>query len=261
MTDLVTTDHSGSTAILTLNRPEKRNALSLIMREHLVAALEASIDDSSCRAIVLTGTGTSFCAGADLSETGGDDAVRNSDERHYRLAILQSISRHIVQSPKPVIAAVNGSASGAGLSFVSACDAVVAYGGAEFCAVFSRVGLLPDAGILWTLPQRVGSSMARRLLMTGERVGATEARAMGLVDEVVADGELLPAAFAMAERYRHSAPLAIGAIRRALARESTSIEDMFQYEAAVQFGLSDSRDSVEARAAFFEKREPNFREC
>jgi enoyl-CoA hydratase/carnithine racemase len=256
--ELVKLACSGGTATVTLNRPEKRNALSLAMRDQLVSALDQCVGNTECHAIVLTGAGNAFCSGADLRETTGDQKPSLEDRKH-RLVLLQKVVSRIIMSPKPVIAAVNGAAFGAGLSLVTACDSVIAGEKAEFCAIFSRVGLLPDAGILWTLPRRVGSARASRMLLRGERFSSAAALAIGLVDEIASEGSLLNAAYALAESYRYSAPISIKAIKRTLANEPTSLEAVFAYEAEVQHTLSDSRDSDEAKAAFFEKRMPNFR--
>jgi 2-(1,2-epoxy-1,2-dihydrophenyl)acetyl-CoA isomerase len=258
VTELVKLTCSRGTATVTLNRPEKRNALSLAMRDQLVAALDECVGDGACHAIVLTGEGHAFCSGADLRETTGGQKPSLEDRKH-RLLLLQKVVRRIIMSPKPVIAAVNGAAFGAGLSLVTACDSVVASEKAEFCAIFSRVGLLPDAGILWTLPRRVGSARASRMLLTGERLTSAAALAIGLVDEIATEDRLLDAAYVLAGAYRYSAPLAISSIKRTLANEPTSLDAVFAYEAEVQHTLSDSQDSDEAKAAFFEKRTPNFR--
>jgi len=258
MDDLVIVTRRGTTATLTLNRPEKRNALSLALRIQLLAALNASIEDSICRAVIITGAGQAFCAGADLAEMNGS-MTPSMEDRRKRLHLLQRISHTIIHSPKPVIAAVNGAAFGAGLSFVAACDGIVATEKAEFCAVFSRIGLLPDAGIMWTLPRRVGATNARRMLTTGERVGSSAALSMGLADEIVSEEALLETAHVMADGYRHSAPLAMTLIKQTLAREPVTLEAIFAYEAEVQMVLGDSEDSMEAKAAFFERRLPNFR--
>jgi enoyl-CoA hydratase/carnithine racemase len=256
--ELVKVTRSGGSTTLTLNRPDKRNALSLAMRDQLIAALDHCVADKACHAIVLTGAGPAFCSGADLKEISGDQKPSLAARQH-RLALLQKVASRIILSPKPVIAAVNGAAFGAGLSLVTACDSVIAAEKAEFCAIFSRVGLLPDAGILWTLPRRVGSARASRMLLRGERLTSAAALAIGLVDEIATEDRLMDAAYALAESYRYSAPLSMSSIKRTLATEPTSLEAVFAYEAEIQHTLSDSQDSDEAKAAFFEKRTPNFR--
>jgi 2-(1,2-epoxy-1,2-dihydrophenyl)acetyl-CoA isomerase len=253
MNNFVLVSWVGATAVVQLNRPEKRNALSLAMRKQLSEVLDACISDTQCRAIILTGTGKAFCSGGDIGEM-RDGPNRSDTERRHRLSLLQGISRNILFAPKPVIAAVNGAAFGAGLSFVSACDGVVAVEGAEFSAAFSRVGLFPDAGIMWTLPQRISHAAARRLLMTGERIGAVEAQRLGLVDHLVAPDELLTAAHKLAGSYQHASTGALSSIKRAMAVLPATLDDLFNHEAEMQLALGDSQESKEAKAAFFEKR-------
>src|SRR5258708_3961546 len=159
MDDLVIVTRRGTTATLTLNRPEKRNALSLALRIQLLAALNASIEDSICRAVIITGAGQAFCAGADLAEMNGS-MTPSMEERRKRLELLQRISHTIIHSPKPVIAAVNVAAFGAGLSFVAAGERIVGTEKAEFCAGLSPIGLLADRGVMLALPRRVGPTNA-----------------------------------------------------------------------------------------------------
>jgi len=253
MSDFVLVSWVGATAVVQLNRPDKRNALSLAMRKQLNEVLDACIGDAQCRAIILTGTGKAFCSGGDIGEM-RDGPHRSSTERRHRLSLLQSISRKILFAPKPVVAAVNGAAFGAGLSFVAACDGVVAVEGAEFSAAFSRVGLFPDAGILWTLPQRISHAAARRLLMTGERIGAVEAQHLGLVDQLATPSELLTAAHKLAGCYQHASTAALSSIKRAMAEVPGTLDELFAHEAEMQLALGDSQESKEAKDAFFEKR-------
>lgn len=253
----VRTERRDKTTLITLDRPDKRNALSLTLREELVEALNLAIADPDCAVIVLTGAGSGFCSGADLSETNGK--ALPMEARAHRLNALQSITRTIVEAPKVVIAAVHGSAYGAGLSIAAACDHVVAARTAKFCAIFSRIGLLPDAGVLWTLPRRTGYGASRRMLLSGEALDSNEALACGLADRVVDDDDMLTSALAYAEACALAAPLSVIAIKRALATDLPSLDAVFRYESEIQFQLSDSQDSAEAKAAFFARRPPQFR--
>lgn len=250
-------DQSDATVTLTLDRPKKRNALSMAMREELVAALRQAADDPSCAAIILTGDGDGFCSGADISETSGPEPL-DMDVRRRRLALLQDVSRAIIEAPKPVIAAVHGAAYGAGFSIAVACDFVLAADSAKFCAIFCRLGLLPDAGILWTLPRRAGYGASRRLLMTGEPISSQEALDCGVADRVVAEAELLDHARDVARAAAKSAPLSVRYTKQALALDLPSLDAVFAYENDVQFALGDSEDTAEAKAAFFAKRPPRF---
>ena len=136
--------------------------------------------DDGCRAIVIAGAGACFSAGADLKEP-----IRDAADRRHRLNLLHQVVRLIVTGPKPVIAAVDGAAYGAGFSFAAACDLVVATRQAQFGAAFGRIGLMPDAGLLWSLPQRVGFGLARELVFTGRPVDGEEAKAVGIADVLV----------------------------------------------------------------------------
>ncbi|CAN5625686.1 hypothetical protein BH23PSE1_BH23PSE1_02040 [soil metagenome] len=159
----------GALAVVTLSEPAKRNALTIPLRQALLAALDELGADPECRAIVLTGAGGAFCSGGDLSAMRPDDPLGS----RRRLAMVHDIVRRIAAGPKPVIAAVEGPAFGACLALAACADIVVADPAARFCASFARLGLMPDAGLLWSLPPRVGLGLARRLIfeaivVTGE---------------------------------------------------------------------------------------------
>lgn len=245
-----------ATTTIVLNRPERKNALSLDLRRQLLTAIKAAMVDNACRLIVLTGAGGSFSAGADIRETKGG---MSDDDRRERLGLLHEIVRAIVLGHKPVIAAVDGASYGAGFSLAAACDLIVATERAEFCAAFARIGLMPDAGLLWTLPRRVGDGAARHLVMTARPVRGPEAKAMGLVDELVnSPAELRNATLTLARACQASAPMAIEAIKSALAPQTGTLDEVLRLEADAQPRLSASADSAEGKAAFFQKRQPSF---
>ncbi|WP_423456547.1 enoyl-CoA hydratase/isomerase family protein [Ottowia sp. VDI28] len=166
--------------------------------------------------------------------------------------------RLLIGGPKPVVAAVEGSAFGAGMSFALACDWVIASEEARFAAAFGKIGLIADSGLLWGLPQRVGLPRTRDLLLTARTVEAPEALAMGLVDAVVPAGQAVAAAVRKAGSYRSVAPRALAATKATLMRRPSSLEDLLLVEADVQLPLALSRDHEEARRAFIEKRRPAF---
>lgn len=258
MTELVTEVLEGRIAILRLDAPARFNAISLDMREALIAALERRFLDHECSGIVITGAGGNFSAGGDIKAERPAPELAARTLRH-KLARLQEMVRLVRASPKPVVAAVEGKAFGAGMSLAVACDAVIAADNAQFGAVFGKVGLLPDAGILYTLPRRVGAARAQRLMLSARTVEAQEAREIGLVDEVVPVARVLARACDEAERLGCIAPLAFAAIKSLGNGGCETLEDAFSEEMRLQAMLSMTRDNAEARSAFAERRKPHFR--
>lgn len=241
----------GAVVVLTLEAPARLNALSPGMRLVLAERLREANADAGVRSIVLTGAGKAFSAGGD---------VRQMSERpdpgvaRQRLDVLHDVIRQILAGPKPVVAAVEGVAYGAGLSIAAACDHVVAGQGSRFSAAFGRLGLVADCGLFWTLPQRTGLGTTRDLLMTGRPFDAQEARQMGVVDALVPAGAALERAMAKAREYESIAPLAIAATKSALARRPASLEDALQLEADLQAFLRSTQDHAQACDAFLAKR-------
>ena len=245
-------------AILTLNAPQRRNAISTAMRLALREQLQTLSETDAVHAIVLTGAGGHFCAGGDITEMAPPGQPADPVLGRRRLGILHDVVRLLTGGPKPVVAAVDGFAFGAGLSFAMACDWVVAAEDARFAAAFGKIGLVADCGLLWTLPQRIGLPQAKDLLLTARTVEAREAQTMGLVDAVVPKGQALAAALQKATQYRVVAPRAMAATKAVMARRPTSLDDLLQVEADVGITLALSRDHEEARRAFLEKRAPVF---
>ncbi|MEN2793137.1 enoyl-CoA hydratase-related protein [Sphingomonas oligophenolica] len=243
--------------MLTLNDAERLNPLSDDMRQAFLAALEAAMTDEAVRSIVLTGAGGNFTAGADIRQlmlAGGPDPARS----RRRLTPLHRAVEIIAGGPKPVIAAVEGAAFGAGLSFASACDFVIAGEGARFGAAFGKIGLTADCGLVWSLPQRVGRTLARDIMFTGRPVKAEEAHRIGIVDMLVPAGGALSAALTKAADYRGIAPLAIAAMKSAFVRGPGSLNDALAFEIQQQPMLSMTSDHAEGVAAFREKRQAIF---
>jgi 2-(1,2-epoxy-1,2-dihydrophenyl)acetyl-CoA isomerase len=258
MIQLVTERIEGRVAILTLDAPERLNAISLDMREAVIAALQRRFLDDECGALVLTGAGGNFSAGGDIKgERPAPEAMARA--LRHKLGRLQEMVRLIASSPKPVVAAVDGKAFGAGMSLAVVCDVLVATETAQFCAAFGKVGLLPDAGILYTLPRRVGAARAQQLLLSGRTVEAREACEMGLADHVVPAADLLARACAEAQRLAAIAPLSFAAIKSLGNGGCATLEEAFAAEMRLQPGLAMSDDYSEARAAFADKRKPVFR--
>jgi 2-(1,2-epoxy-1,2-dihydrophenyl)acetyl-CoA isomerase len=258
MSDLVLTELRDHIGILTHNDPEKRNALSVEMRLSVAKALREFMRDDGCRAIVLCGAGDTFCAGGDMKS-----AISNAEEpasvRTPRLlSMMHDIIRLIAEGSKPVIAAVDGHATGAGLSLAAACDYIVAGPTAKFCASFGRVGLVPDAGLLWSLPRRIGTTHARNLMLTAAAIDLETALRIGLADMAAMEGETLSTAIEIARNYMRVAPLAAAHIKELMSGAPLSLEEAFAAELRIQPQLTGSADYMEARAAFGEKRTPRF---
>ena len=246
-------DRDGAVLTLTLNAPQRRNALSLAMRSALADSLEDAEGDQAIRAVILTGAGEHFCSGGDLT----DMAVETLAEGRERMRRSHRAIRLMVRARFPIIAAVEGWCAGAGLSLASASDHVVAGRGARFVASFGRVGLIPDFGLLHTLPARIGLGRAREILLFGETIDAARAEAIGLVDRVVEAGQALAAARQRAALLVEKAPLSLALTKAALA---SGIEDALAREQDVQAALYLTPDHAEGREAFLAKRPPRFGE-
>ena len=248
---LVARSDSGITR-LTLNDPDRRNALSYELRSALLAALRAEAAAPETRVLVITGAGAGFCAGGDISAMGQDPA--RSVER---LAILHDVARVLASFPKPVVAAVNGAAFGAGFSLALLADHAVAAPTVKFGASFGRMGLVPDTGFLWSIQRRTSRTRALRMAMTTEVLAAPAALAEGLVDELADD--VLAAAETRARALLTIAPLAFAATKKALAETDGLLEAYLARELQDQGRMFRSADHLEAVAAFREKRDPTFR--
>lgn len=247
-------------ALVTLNRPAALNALTQAMGEEFVSAV-GSAHERGARAIVLTGAGRAFCAGGDLREMQQFAEKEGRIEAFFDepLRLLHSCVLLIRRTPLPVIAAVNGAASGAGCNLALACDLVIASESAKFNQAFIKVGLTPDCGGTFILPRLVGWRRATAMMMTGEVVAARGALSMGMINEVVADEELMETAMRMAKRLATAPTAAIASIKELLDQSAvndygTQLE--LERQAQLQSGLT--KDFREGVAAFIEKRPPRF---
>lgn len=258
MTDSVCWSLDAAVATITLNRPQARNALTTEMKDALLAAADRAASDAEVRAVIITGAGGSFCAGQDLREhgdilgSGGEptDTVR----RHYNPLITA-----VMTMPKPVIAAVNGSAAGAGASLALACDFRIAARSASFLMAFARVGLAADSGASWTLQRLAGAARATELLMLAEPVTADQALAAGLLTSVVDDGELAAVAAALAARLASGPTAAYAGIKAQLRYAAAhGLAESLEYEAQVQNSLGRTGDHRAATLAFLRKEQPVF---
>ena len=242
---------NASVAILTLNEPTKRNALSPALRVALAEAIDRIERDPEIRAVVLTGGPKVFSAGGDLTAMRNDGLAAGRE----RFRLLHGIVRSIVKSSKPFIAAVEGPAAGAGFSLALCCDTIIAGAGSRFIASFPKVGLVADAGLLLTLPARVGIGRARQILLYAEPISAEAAERIGLVDEVVPDGTALERAVARARAFEALAPLSTAVAKEALAGR---LDEVLDWERSAQAALFQTSDHAEGKAAFLDKRPPIF---
>jgi 2-(1,2-epoxy-1,2-dihydrophenyl)acetyl-CoA isomerase len=246
-------------AVVTLNRPDRRNALTVELKNALLAALEAVAADPAVRAVVLAGSGRSFCVGQDLVEHAGalrsDPATALSTvERHYN-----PIVRLLATMPKPVVAAVNGAAVGAGLGFALACDLRVAADTATFATAFAAIGLTADSGLSATLVHSLGHARATELMLLGEAVDARRALAYGLVTTVVPADEVLDEALRLARRLAAGPTRAYAEIKEGLALGAVSpLDAVLEAEGAAQVRLGVTADHRGAVEAFLAKKRPVF---
>ncbi|HEY0206289.1 MAG TPA: enoyl-CoA hydratase/isomerase family protein, partial [Acetobacteraceae bacterium] len=240
---MLTEHRDGLTAVLTLDYPERRNALAIPMRRALVEALERIEADPALRAIVITGAGGTFCAGGDIS--GMDVADLAAGRERFRLT--HQLVRLLVKGSKPIVAAVEGWCVGAGLSLAMCCDTVMAAQDARFAAGFGKIGLIADLGLLHTLPARIGQGRARQVFLYGDPMNANRAEQIGLVDELVEPGNALDAATARARRLAEAAPLPVALTRQWLA---AGLDAALDWEREAQSSLFLTADHAEGKAAF-----------
>jgi 2-(1,2-epoxy-1,2-dihydrophenyl)acetyl-CoA isomerase len=244
---------------ITLNRPERLNAIDGALGHALVEALHRAAQDAEIRAVVLTGAGRGFCSGGDLG------LLREARE-HKAVEKLEGLLRSgkqivlaIASMPKPVVAAVNGPAAGAGCNLALACEICIASDRATFTQSFAKLGLFPDFGATYFLPRLVGARAAE-LLYTAETLDATEAFRLGLVSRVVSQDRLAEEAAAIASRLAAAPPLVVRGIKQALFTDDRkALERALEEEIRWQIRCFESKDSREGLLAYFEKREPRFR--
>lgn len=247
--DSLVVTNAGPVRTLTFNQPQRRNAFDLESRRVLLAALRDANSDPDCRAIVLTGAGGFFSAGGDIRSMTSDPEVAKE-----RLDLLGGIARALITSTKPVISAIEGGAFGMGLSLVAASDYSVASDAASFAASFGKLGLIGDTGVFWSLPRKVGVARARELLLFASRIDAHQARALGLVSEVVPAGEALEVAHRKATGAAELAPGVVARTKRVLAAQHQDLESLLTAEAQCQMDLLAGEDFQEGQRAFFERR-------
>ena len=251
-------DIASGVATITLNRPDKLNSFTGEMHADLKQAMQIIQAERSVRVLMITGAGRGFCAGQDLSERMMGDSetadVGSSLEKHYNPLLKQ-----LRALPYPVICAVNGVAAGAGCNLVLACDIVIAARSASFIQIFSRIGLIPDAGGTYTLPRLVGTARAMAAAMLAEKVSAEQAEQWGMIWKCVDDVQLMNEAKALARQLAGQATRALGLTKRAIyASANNSFEQQLDLERDLQREAAKSEDFREGVAAFKEKRPAKF---
>jgi 2-(1,2-epoxy-1,2-dihydrophenyl)acetyl-CoA isomerase len=251
----VETRRDGAVLTITLNRPDVLNAFNASMHEALAAALKDA-RDPEIRAVVVTGAGRGFCVGQDLTEfreASGDIADRLRASYHPNVHAIRALE-------KPVIAAVNGPAAGAGLSFACACDIRIAADDATFVPAFVNIGLIPDSGGTFFISRLLGPARAFEWMSSGRRLAAAEAHSWGLVSEVVDGGGLAARAAELAASLAAMPTRAIGMTKRLFdSAPENSLEEQLELEAQLQSAATKSEDFREGVTAFLEKRDPEFR--
>ena len=248
-------------AVLTLNRPDRLNALSGPMLTAMLEALPRLADDPEVGVVVLTGAGRGFCAGGDVKAMAeGREFSGTFEDKAQSLRAAMEVSRWLHEMPKVTIAMVRGAAAGAGLSLALACDLRVASDTARFATAFARVGYSGDFGGSWYLTQLVGTAKARELYYTAELVDAKQALALGLVNRVVPDDRLEDEALALAGKIARGPRIALRYMKRNLnAAESGTLRELLDLEAWHHTRTGQTEDHRAAAQAFVEKREPIFR--
>jgi 2-(1,2-epoxy-1,2-dihydrophenyl)acetyl-CoA isomerase len=255
---LITVAKSDGLATLTLSQPEKLYAVSRKMIAEIKSAWEDIAADSSVRAVLLTGAGRGFCAGADLADPDRDNGAM-ADSGAALEKFFNPVIRTMRTLPKPIVAAVNGVAAGVGMSFALAADIAVAGKSASFLQAFARIGLLPDGGSTWFLPHAVGDARARALGLLGTSVPAEEAARMGMIWQVVDDAALMDEATALARRLASGPTLSYAAIKQAINLAATNtLDQQLDLERHGQRALGKTADHREGVAAFLARRPAQF---
>lgn len=245
-------------ATITLNRPEKKNALDLPMRGELARALDALARDEAVRAVILTGAAGAFCAGGDISTMGGSDATAEAGLK--RAKSVHRWLHTLIEFDRPVIAAVDGPAFGIGFSLALASDLVLATPRARFCLSFLRIGLIPDGGAHYTLPRVVGMQRAKELVFSARELDAASALEYGIVTEIVPADSLLERARSIASSFCNASAVAL-ALSKAIVNRSfeSDLSTILELEAAAQGVAFSSEVHREAVKRFMDKQPPLFK--
>jgi enoyl-CoA hydratase/carnithine racemase len=257
MSDVVLIEPLGATRLVTINRPNARNALTRSVLDGLISALEAASSDQAVRCVILTGAGGHFCAGADLRQNFVEDP-QMMDHLELYLDAFHALIKAIVRCDKPTIAMMDGAAVGFGADLAFACDLRVATVRAYVQERFVRIGLMPDGGGTFWLPRLVGTARALQMILLAERIEAPELQRLGVVVKTTPPEGLREATLAVARTIESGPPLAHAAIKRAIYASLGSVEDALRREREEQLRLLHSADLMEGVAAWMEKRDPVF---
>jgi 2-(1,2-epoxy-1,2-dihydrophenyl)acetyl-CoA isomerase len=261
MSDVLRISNEGHVRTISLNRPEKKNALSNELAWGIVMAVEAAAHDDDVWVIAITGSGDSFCSGLDLSGPGQDASPLSKQEQFmddvHWVGRFALVLRHVCD--KPIVGGLNGVAAGAGLSLAMACDMRIGAASMRLIAGYPRIGGSPDGGLTWTLPQAIGYEQAMRFLLENRTVDADEALRLGFVGEVVPDEQFSARLAEYCAFLAERSPIASRLTKRGITKAlEIDLESHVRYELAnIQRAFS-TNDAVEARKAFFEKRKPVF---
>jgi 2-(1,2-epoxy-1,2-dihydrophenyl)acetyl-CoA isomerase len=253
-------ERSAGVVTMTLNRPDKKNAVNRTMWRELVQVFDEVADTPDDRVLVITGAGDGFCSGADLTDTGNADELQGGVGASLRqMRVVGRAALRLHELPKPTIAAVNGVAAGAGCNLALGCDLIVASDRARFTEIFSKRGLSVDFGGSWVLPRLVGLHKAKELVFLGDIIDAAAAERIGIVNRVVAHDDLDKAVAELAARLAAAPPIQLAVSKRLLNQSfSVSMADALEFEDVAQAMNFSSKDTAEAMLAFIQKRDPNF---
>jgi 2-(1,2-epoxy-1,2-dihydrophenyl)acetyl-CoA isomerase len=257
MSEEVIVENVGATRLITIHRPQVRNALTRPVLQKMTAVLRSASCDAAVRCVILAGAGGHFCAGADLRQNIVDDP-NMLDHLDAYLDDFHGLLKGVVQCDRPTIAMMDGAAVGFGADLAFACDLRVASARAFAQEKFVRIGLMPDGGGTFWLPRLVGTARAMQMILLAEKVAAPELHRLGVVARVVEPESLREATLAIARQIEAGPPLAYAAIKRALYASLGGIEDALRREREEQLKLLRSADVMEGVAAWVEKREPRF---
>ena len=255
--NFISTQLKNNVLIITLNRPDKFNSFNREMALELQNELDNAENNELVRSIVLTGTGKAFCAGQDLAEAidPNGPGIEKIVREHYNPIILK-----IRKIEKPIIAAVNGVAAGAGANIALACDIVIAAQSSTFIQAFSKIGLVPDSGGTFFLPRLIGFQNASALMMLGDKVSATDAQSMGMIYKVFSDETFMDEVLKLADNLSKMPTKAIGYTKRLLNESMTNnLQEQLIQEGSLQVEAANSYDYKEGVSAFLEKRKPDFK--
>jgi 2-(1,2-epoxy-1,2-dihydrophenyl)acetyl-CoA isomerase len=258
MDDVLAIETIGATRVVTINRPQSRNALTRAVLARARQALDDASSEAAIRCVILTGANDHFCSGADLRQNILDDP-NMMDHLDVYMDEFHGLVKSIVRCDKPVIAMMDGGAVGFGADLAFACDLRVMSSRAYAQEKFVKIGLMPDGGGTFWLPRLVGTARAMQMILLAEMVGAEELHRLGVVAKVVAPEALRETTLAMARQIEVGPPLAFAAVKRSLYASWGSFEDALVRERAEQLKLLRSEDSFEGVAAWMQKREPVFR--